>query len=372
MLSQLSSLSLIIIPWRPCRSSSPTGPPRHVVGMMRGASENGGIPIELPILWAKYEKMMGFVSNPLNFRGLGYQGKHQIYFQTDPAENLDLLILEICPQKNVPFTNTSRSCAAMCDVWNKHKRVCLKLGHPQIWWLRWISCSPSKLQLWGMRYTGIPTFRHTQIRLGQLLLDAEGVQLGRRGVLSPAMGPLDKSTCCVFSGNCLKNVGRSTSVQPGLLMSSPTKLSGLRVWETSSLWEIPPTRMTLAISNASLVKKTVLLPFLHSHHSLFATNWTRKESTMFKTNKNCTEGKHFLRNLMLTIASGSIGTPQLWSLLQPPLVFINQSKKRTVDLDWDWLRWSAGSSLQIVGPLAKFRLLIFSGLGLRNWVPAAS
>ena len=106
--------------------------------------------------------------------------------------------------------------------------ICLKLGYPQIWWLRWISCSPFKLQLWGMGYTGIPTFRHIQTRLGQLLLDAEGVQLGRRGVLSPAMGPLDKSTCCVFSGNCLKNVGRSTSSeQPGLLISSPTKLGGL-------------------------------------------------------------------------------------------------------------------------------------------------
>ena len=114
MLSQLSSLSLIIIPWRPCRSSSPTGPPRHVVGMMRGASENGGIPIELPILWAKYEKMMGFVSNPLNFRGLGYQGKHQIYFQTDPAENLDLLILEICPQKNVSHLPTPADLVLQC------------------------------------------------------------------------------------------------------------------------------------------------------------------------------------------------------------------------------------------------------------------
>jgi hypothetical protein len=82
--------------------------------MMRGASENGGIPIELPILWAKYEKMMGFVSNPLNFRGLGYQGKHQIYFQTDPAENLDLLILEICPQKNVSHLPTPADLVLQC------------------------------------------------------------------------------------------------------------------------------------------------------------------------------------------------------------------------------------------------------------------
>ena len=173
---------------------------------------------------------MGFVSNSLNFRGLGYQGKHQIYFLFGPFD-----FGHLPTKKCVPFTNTSRSCAAICDVWNKHKRVCLKLEYPQISWMRWVSCSPFKLQLWGMRYTGIPTFRHTQIRLGQLLLDAEGVQLGRRGALSPAMGPLDKSTCCVFSGNCLKNVGRSTSSeQPGLLMSSPTKLGGLRVWETLS------------------------------------------------------------------------------------------------------------------------------------------
>eukprot|EP00435_Cladocopium_sp_Y103_P014624 s6584_g3.t1 len=39
----------------------------------------------------------------------------------------------------------------------------------------------------------VATLRHTQISLGKLLLDAEGVQLGRRGVFSPAMGSLDKS-----------------------------------------------------------------------------------------------------------------------------------------------------------------------------------
>jgi len=135
------------------------------------------------------------------------------------------------------------------------------------------------LQLWGMGYTGIPTFRHTQIRLGQLLLDAEGVQLGRRGVLSPAMGPLDKSTCCVFSGNCLKNVGRSTSVQPGLLMSSPTKLSGLRVWETSSLWGTSSNQNDIGDIQCTTCKENCLA-------ALFALS---SQSVRYKLNP---QGKH--------------------------------------------------------------------------------
>ena len=79
---------------------------------------------------------MGFVSNSLNFRGLGYQGKHQIYFLFRPFD-----FGHLPTKKCVPFTNTSRSCAAICDVWNKHKRVCLKLEYPQISWMRWVSCS---------------------------------------------------------------------------------------------------------------------------------------------------------------------------------------------------------------------------------------
>ena len=131
-----------------------------------------------------------------------------------------------------------------------------------------------------MGYTGIPTFGHTQIRLGQLLLDAEGVQLGRRGVLSPAMGPLDKSTCCVFSGNCLKNVGRSTSSeQPGLLMSSPTKLGGLRVWETSSLWGTSSNQNDIGDIQCTTCKENCLA-------ALFALS---SQSVRYKLNP---QGKH--------------------------------------------------------------------------------
>ena len=59
---------------------------------------------------------MGFVSKPFDSRDLGCRGKYQIDFQTDPVENLDILILDSCPQKEcVPFTNT-RSYAAVCNA----------------------------------------------------------------------------------------------------------------------------------------------------------------------------------------------------------------------------------------------------------------
>ena len=59
---------------------------------------------------------MGFVSNPLNFRGLGYQGKHQIYFLFGPFDFGHLptkknvshlptpadLVLEYLPETRVP------------------------------------------------------------------------------------------------------------------------------------------------------------------------------------------------------------------------------------------------------------------------------
>ena len=61
---------------------------------------------------------MGFVSNSLNFGGLGYQGKHQIYFLFGPFDFGHL------PTKK-----------KMCPIYQHQQilccNICLKLGYPQ-------------------------------------------------------------------------------------------------------------------------------------------------------------------------------------------------------------------------------------------------
>ena len=59
--------------------------------------------MELPLFMIK---MMGVHSNPLNFRGLGYQGKHQIYFQTDPSQESGRFDFGHLPTKNESHLQT--------------------------------------------------------------------------------------------------------------------------------------------------------------------------------------------------------------------------------------------------------------------------